>query len=63
MPIYEYECPHCGHEFDKFVNHLRNGNKWKCPKCGKQANKVISPNSFILKGGGWAKDNYSSKKG
>jgi len=32
MPIYEYSCDSCGHEFEQLV---RAGEKPACPSCGK----------------------------
>lgn len=61
MPVYEYKCSHCGNEFDKYVKHFIKGKVRKCPECGKFAKKVISTSSFVLKGGGWANENYSKK--
>jgi predicted nucleic acid-binding Zn ribbon protein len=29
-----------------------------CPHCGERAIKVFSKTNFVLRGGGWAKDNY-----
>lgn len=34
MPIYEYQCRHCGHQFEYLV--LRNSPAAKCPSCGKK---------------------------
>ncbi|MBM4049373.1 MAG: zinc ribbon domain-containing protein [Planctomycetes bacterium] len=31
MPIYEYECGKCDHQFEKLV---RPSEKVKCPECG-----------------------------
>ena len=36
MPIYEYACKKCGHEFEELV---RAGEQPPCPKCG-EARKV-----------------------
>jgi putative FmdB family regulatory protein len=33
MPIYEYTCRDCGHEFEILV---RNGEKPSCPSCGRE---------------------------
>ena len=30
MPIYEFACDSCGHEFEQLV---RGGNSAQCPKC------------------------------
>jgi putative FmdB family regulatory protein len=32
MPIYEYACPSCTHQFESLV--LRGQEPAKCPKCG-----------------------------
>ena len=59
MPVYEFECPN-GTITERFV---RTGTKViECPKCHRKAKKIISSCAFILKGGGWAADGYSSKK-
>ena len=80
MPIYEYQCTRCGHQFEKVVS-FSNPPKppVACPKpyertvvineltgepqspalpCGGESKRVISKTSFVLKGGGWAKDGY-----
>jgi predicted nucleic acid-binding Zn ribbon protein len=36
--------------------------KTVCEACGGPLERLISPSGFILKGGGWYKDLYSSKK-
>lgn len=63
MPIYEYGCEACGHTLEiqqKFSDDpLRT-----CPACGKdELRKLISATAFVLKGSGWYKDGYGSKKG
>jgi putative FmdB family regulatory protein len=61
MPIYEYRCPKCGTEFERLLKHSERDNPQPCPKCDeKQTEKQISRTSFMLKGGGWADDGYSS---
>jgi len=62
MPVYEYQCAACGHEFEREQRISEDPIK-KCPKCGKQkAKRLISRTSFVLKGGGWYGDLYSSTK-
>lgn len=58
MPIYEYECGECGHQFELFqkINAKKKAN---CEKCGGKSEKIISQSSFALKGGGWYADAYS----
>jgi len=62
MPIYEYKCSKCEHEFEKMCK-VNEDNETVCPSCGNETvTKVISLNSFRLKGGGWYKDGYSNAK-
>jgi len=34
MPIYEYVCRDCGHEFEELRLSSSGGKKTACPKCG-----------------------------
>ena len=62
MPIYDYGCKACDHEFEREQRISEKPLK-KCPACGKlQAKRLISRTSFVLKGGGWHSDLYSSGK-
>lgn len=59
MPIYEYECPHCGKHFEvcqKFSDEPLS----RCQDCGGHVHKLISRTSFILKGTGWYVTDYAS---
>jgi putative FmdB family regulatory protein len=53
MPIYEYRCQSCHHEFEamqKFSDALLTD----CPACGKATlTKLVSAAGFQLKGTGW----------
>jgi putative FmdB family regulatory protein len=60
MPIYEYECPSCGHEFEK-IQKFSDPELKKCPECGQRIRKKISASAFMLKGGGWYADGYAGK--
>jgi putative FmdB family regulatory protein len=61
MPTYEYECRACGHEFEREQRISEDAIK-TCPRCKKdEARRLISRTSFVLKGGGWYSDLYSSK--
>lgn len=62
MPIYEYRCESCGEVFERFLK-MSDDPTCECPKCGETARRLISQTSFSLKGAGWYKDGYSSKKG
>ncbi len=62
MPVYEYRCNACSHEFEEWQKISDEPVK-TCPKCKKKkVERLISATSFHLKGGGWYKDLYSSKK-
>jgi putative FmdB family regulatory protein len=60
MPVYEYLCKACGHEFER-EQRISDKPVKKCPSCGaQQAKRLISRTSFVLKGGGWYGDLYAS---
>ena len=61
MPTYEYACTSCAHEWE-FEQSIREDPLKVCPACQKEtARRLISRGTgFILKGGGWYADLYSS---
>jgi len=59
MPIYEYICTVCSHEFENIVGI--NDLPPNCPLCTKEVTRKISLTSFRLKGGGWYADAYTGK--
>ncbi len=60
MPTYDYACESCGHKWD-VEQRMSEDPIRKCPKCGKlKAKRQITGGNFILKGGGWYSDLYSS---
>jgi putative FmdB family regulatory protein len=61
MPTYEYECKKCGKHFEYFQS-ISEPKKTECEECKGPLERLISPSGFILKGGGWYKDLYSSTK-
>lgn len=62
MPIYEYACAACGHEFEEWQK-MSDAPVRTCPKCKKKkVERLISKTAFQLKGGGWYADLYSSSK-
>jgi putative FmdB family regulatory protein len=60
MPIYEYHCEKCGHEFEVLQKHF-DVDEVPCETCGGTAKRMISNTSFVLKGTGWYVTDY--KKG
>jgi putative FmdB family regulatory protein len=61
MPTYEYRCTACENEWEE-LQKISEPPVEVCPKCSqKTAKRQISGGNFILKGGGWYADLYSSK--
>lgn len=62
MPIYEYYCTDCGHEFE-VMQKINEKPIRKCENCGKlKAKRAISRTSFVLKGSGWYVTDYGGSK-
>ena len=76
MPIYEYKCEECGHEFEKMLHFSERdiplntpcilrifdrNQEPQCYDCGGKIHLKISMSSFHLKGGGWYNDGYGSR--
>ncbi len=60
MPIYEYACEKCESEFE-LEQRITDGPIKSCPRCkSRRIKRLISRTSFVLKGGGWYSDLYSS---
>lgn len=60
MPTYEYVCSDCANQWEE-IQKISEDPIQVCPKCGKStAKRQISGGNFILKGGGWYADLYSS---
>ena len=59
MPIYEFVCESCGRIVER-LQKVTDPPPDACPECGGKMAKIMSRNSFQLKGGGWYKDLYSS---
>lgn len=61
MPIYEYQCPGCGHVFEEWVKVSEAQDTLPCPHCGVPSGHVISHTTFLLKGGGWYVTEYGNR--
>lgn len=61
MPTYEYACSSCAHEWEA-EQSIKDAPLTECPAChAATARRQISRGAgFILKGGGWYSDLYSS---
>ena len=62
MPIYEYRCSACAHEFET-IQKVGSRPLRKCPECSGRLNKLVSRAAFQLKGGGWYAQDYSKSNG
>lgn len=61
MPIYEYECEKCG-EVIEILQKISDPPLKKCNHCGGKIRKLMSMNTFHLKGSGWYVTDYAGKK-
>jgi putative FmdB family regulatory protein len=60
MPIYEFQCAKCGQVTEALLKFSDKPLR-KCPQCGGKLSKLMSMNSFQLKGGGWYVTDYAHK--
>lgn len=61
MPIYEYQCQACQHQFDA-IQKISDPRLTQCPKCQQNSlQKLISASGFQLKGSGWYESDYKNK--
>lgn len=65
MAVYIYQCP-IHNEFE--IEHSMNDKLEFCPHCEKEnlpkqevKRLIASGTNFVLQGGGWGRDLYSSK--
>lgn len=60
MPTYEYECPECGHRFERFQSMSAPPLR-SCPRCGGKIKRLISGGAgIIFKGPGFYATDYRS---
>ena len=60
MPIYEYKCLKCEHQFEVIQSFSDNPVE-NCPECNqKSIQKLVSAPSFRLKGGGWYETDFKT---
>jgi len=61
VPIYEYECVKC-HQTTEALQKFSDPPLTDCPHCNGRLKKLMSLNSFHLKGSGWYVTDYAGKK-
>ncbi len=60
MPIYEYQCQACKHQFEK-LQKISDKPLSICPACEKhELKKMVSAAAFRLKGGGWYETDFKT---
>ena len=58
MPIYEFECPSCGHHFDH-LQKLSDADPTVCPSCqAEPLHRKLSAPAFRLAGTGWYETDF-----
>ena len=57
MPLYEYQCSSCN-KVHEVVQKFSDAPLSLCPECNGPVTKLISMNSFALKGSGWYTTDY-----
>ncbi len=62
MPIYEYVCKSCDHEFEA-LQKMSDDPLTQCPQCNNLSlSKKISAAGFRLSGSGWYETDFKSGK-
>lgn len=60
MPLYEYRCDACGHEFEA-LQKVNDESLIHCPACDEsKLRKLVSAAGFRLKGNGWYETDFKS---
>ncbi len=62
MPIYEYQCEHCGHRLEA-MQKMSEKPLEECPQCGRpDLKRLLSAPAFRLKGSGWYETDFKDGK-
>lgn len=61
MPIYEYRCLKCGHQFEK-MQKIADKPVSKCEKCKERVTRVFHPVAIHFKGSGFYSTDYGKKR-
>lgn len=60
MPLYEYQCASC-QKVHEVMQKFSDAPLTECSECKGPMSKLISMNSFALKGSGWYTTDYKRK--
>ncbi|MEK6537168.1 MAG: FmdB family zinc ribbon protein [Actinomycetota bacterium] len=60
MPIYEYRCLKCGHQFEK-LQKIADRPVSRCEKCNERVTRVFHPVAIHFKGSGFYSTDYGKK--
>lgn len=62
VPLYEYRCKTCGHQFEKIQSFSAPEEK-ECPQCHGAIERLLSAPAIQFKGSGWYVSDYAKKGG
>jgi putative FmdB family regulatory protein len=62
VPLYEYRCKQCGHQFEKIQSFSAPEEK-ECPVCKGEVERLLSAPAIQFKGAGWYVTDYAGKGG
>lgn len=62
MPLYEYRCKSCDHQFE-IQQSFSDDPLTVCPECGGDLRKVFNPVGISFKGSGFYKNDSRSSSG
>ena len=57
MPLYEYECFVCGHDFER-IRKVADASSVSCPECGGKVRRLLGVPALQFKGSGWYVTDY-----
>jgi putative FmdB family regulatory protein len=60
MPLYEYKCKKCGHQFERIQSYSAPDVK-ECPVCQGEVERLISAPVAHFKGSGFYSTDYAAK--
>ncbi len=60
MPLYEYRCKSCRHQFE-VIQKFSDDPVRVCPKCGLEVEQLLCAPNVQFKGSGWYVTDYARK--